>query len=62
MMPVNLIIVLIGIGIVLWLINTCVPMQAAVKRIMNAAVVIGAALWVLAAFGGIRLWHGGTWY
>ncbi|MGA2082810.1 MAG: Thivi_2564 family membrane protein [Holophaga sp.] len=63
----HLIIVLVVIGILLWLINTYIPMQATIKRIMNAVVVIGAVLWVLSAFGilsdfgGIRVGHGGFW-
>ena len=63
----HLIIVLVVIGILLWLINTYIPMQATIKRIMNAVVVIGAVLWVLSAFGilsdfgAIRVGHGGFW-
>ena len=63
----HLIIVLVVIGILLWLINTYILMQATIKRIMNAVVVIGAVLWVLSAFGilsdfgGIRVGHGGFW-
>ncbi len=48
---VNLIIVLIVVGVVLWLINTYIPMQATIKRILNAVVVIAVVLWLLSAFG-----------
>jgi len=47
----NLIIVLIVIGVVLWLINTYIPMQATIKKILNAVVVIAVVLWLLRAFG-----------
>jgi hypothetical protein len=48
---VQLIIVLIVVGVVLWLINTYIPMQATIKRILNAVVVIAVVLWLLSAFG-----------
>jgi len=48
---VNLIIVLIVVGVVLWLINTYLPMQSTIKRILNAVVVIAVVLWLLSAFG-----------
>jgi hypothetical protein len=48
---VNLIIVLIVVGVVLWLINTYIPMQSTIKRILNAVVVIAVVLWLLSAFG-----------
>jgi len=48
---VNLVIVLIVVGVVLWLINTYIPMQATIKRILNAVVVIAVVLWLLNAFG-----------
>lgn len=64
---VTVVLTLIVVGVLLWLINTYIPMQATIKRIMNAVVVIGAVLWVLSAFGilsdfgGIRVGHGGFW-
>jgi len=48
---VHLIVVLIVVGVVLWLINTYIPMQATIKKILNAVVVIVVVLWVLSAFG-----------
>jgi hypothetical protein len=55
---VNLIIVLIVVGVVLWLINTYIPMQATIKRILNAVVVIVVVLWVLSAFGILHTLQG----
>jgi hypothetical protein len=60
----HLVVVLIVVGVLLWLINTYIPMQPTIKRILNAIVVIGVVLWLLSAFGilsdfgGIRL---GPW-
>ncbi len=47
----SLIISLIVVGVLLWLINTYVPMDGKIKKILNIVVVIVVVLWVLAAFG-----------
>lgn len=43
--------VILVVGVLLWLINTYIPMQATVKRILNAVVVIILVIWLLKAFG-----------
>ena len=48
---VSLILVLIVVGVVLWLINTYVPMDGKIKSILNAVVVIAVVLWLLKVFG-----------
>ncbi len=48
---VSLIVVLIVVGVLLWLVNTFIPMDAKIKSILNALVVIGVILWLLQAFG-----------
>jgi hypothetical protein len=48
---VSLILVLIVVGVVLWLINTYVPMDGKIKGILNAVVVIAVVLWLLKVFG-----------
>lgn len=48
---VSLILVLIVVGVVLWLINTYVPMNSKIKSILNAVVVIAVVLWLLKVFG-----------
>ncbi|MDZ4808642.1 MAG: Thivi_2564 family membrane protein [Bacteroidota bacterium] len=51
-MPVLTIIgVLIVVGVVLWLINSYIPMQSSIKRILNAVVVIIVVIWLLKVFG-----------
>jgi hypothetical protein len=47
----HLIISLIVIGILLWLVNTYIPMDAKIKNILNIVVVIAVVLWLLSAFG-----------
>jgi hypothetical protein len=49
----NVVLTLIVVGVVLWLINTFIPMQATIKKILNAVVVIVVILWLLYGFGVI---------
>ncbi len=47
----TLVIVLIVVGVLLWLVNTYIPMDAKIKGILNAVVVIGVVIWLLQALG-----------
>jgi hypothetical protein len=47
----QLVMVLIVVGVLLWLVNTFIPMQGTIKSILNAIVVIGVVLWLLNVFG-----------
>ena len=48
---INIVVVLIVTGVLLWLINTYIPMQGTIKSILNAVVVICIVLWLLSVFG-----------
>jgi membrane-associated HD superfamily phosphohydrolase len=48
---INIVLVLIVVGVLLWLINRFIPMQGTIKSILNAVVVIGVVLWLLDTFG-----------
>lgn len=48
---INLIIILIIIGVVLYLINNYIPMDAKIKTIINVLVVLVICLWLLNIFG-----------
>lgn len=48
---VTLIVVLVVIGVLLWLVNTYIPMDPTMKKIVNIVVVIAVVLWLLKAFG-----------
>ncbi|MGD0866693.1 MAG: Thivi_2564 family membrane protein [Rhizomicrobium sp.] len=48
---VNLVLILVAVGVVLWLVNTYVPMDGKIKGILNAVVVIGVVIWLLQVFG-----------
>lgn len=47
----NVVIVLIVVGVLLWLVNRFIPMQGTIKSILNAVVVIAVVLWLLQLFG-----------
>ncbi len=47
----SLAITLIVIGVLLWLVNTYIPMDGKIKQILNAVVVICVVVWLLFAFG-----------
>jgi hypothetical protein len=49
LMPI--VIALVVVGLVLWLINTYIPMAGSIKTILNVVVVICVAVWVLKATG-----------
>ena len=48
---IHVIIVLAVIGVLLWLLNTYLPMDAMIKRIINIVVIIAVVLWLLNVFG-----------
>jgi len=51
-MPIlSIIIALVAVGVVLWLVNTYIPMDAKIKTILNIAIVIIVILWLLKASG-----------
>jgi hypothetical protein len=39
------------VGVLLWLVNTYIPMDGKIKRLLNVVVVIVVVLWLLNAFG-----------
>jgi hypothetical protein len=51
---IQIVIVLIVAGVLMWLINRFIPMAGPIKSLLNAVVVIVLVIWVLKAFG---LWH-----
>lgn len=50
---ISLIITLIVVGLLLWLVNSYIPMDAKIKNILNVVVVICVVVWLLSAFGVI---------
>lgn len=52
---IQLVVVLIVVGVLLWLVNTYIPMEATIKQIINVVVVIAVVLWLLTVFGLLPL-------
>jgi hypothetical protein len=48
---IQLVMVLIVVGVLLWLVNSFIPMDAKIKSILNGVVVIAVVLWLLNVFG-----------
>lgn len=48
---ITLVITLVVVGVLLWLINTYLPMDATIKRIINIVVIIVVVIWLLSVFG-----------
>jgi type IV secretory pathway TrbL component len=48
---INLVVTLIVVGVLLWAVNTYIPMDPTIKKILNVVIVIAVVLWLLQAFG-----------
>jgi hypothetical protein len=48
---ISLVLTLIVVGVLLWLVNAYIPMDAKIKKILNIVVVVVVVLWLLYAFG-----------
>lgn len=51
---ISVVITLIVVGVLLWLVNTYIPMDGKIKNILNIVVVICVVVWLLYAFGVIN--------
>jgi hypothetical protein len=48
---VNIVVILVVVGLVMWLINTYIPMAGAIKSLLNIVVFAVVLIWVLQTFG-----------
>jgi len=48
---IQLALILIVVGVLLWLVNSYIPMQRSIKSILNGVVVIAVVVWLLNVFG-----------
>jgi len=54
-MPIlTILLVIVIVGVLLWALNSFVPMDSKVKSILNIVVVLLLIVWLLQAFGLIR--------
>jgi hypothetical protein len=54
---IQLIVVLIVVGVLLWAVNTFIPMEPHIKQILNVVILIAVILWLLTIFGLLPLAH-----
>jgi hypothetical protein len=47
----TVIVTIVVVGVLLWALNTFIPMDGKIRSILNAVVVILLVLWLLQAFG-----------
>lgn len=47
----TLIVVLVLVGVILWAVNTYIPLDPKIKMILNIVVVVAVCLWLLKVFG-----------
>ena len=47
----QVVLVLIVVGVLLWMVDRFIPMASSIKSILNAVVVIAVVLWLLNIFG-----------
>ena len=47
----QILVALVVVGVLLWLVNSFIPMASSIKSILNAVVVIAVVLWLLKVFG-----------
>ena len=48
---ISMLIALIVVGVLLWVVNTYIPMDGKIKSILNVVVVVVVVFWLLRAFG-----------
>ena len=48
---VNIVVILVAVGMIMWLINTFVPMLGSIRSLLNSVVFIVVLFWLLHVFG-----------
>jgi hypothetical protein len=48
---INVLVALVVVGVLLWLVNSYIPMDGKIKKVLNVVVVIAVVLWLLQGFG-----------
>jgi len=44
---IQLVVIIIVLGVLLWAVNSFIPMEARMKQILNAVVIIAVVIWLL---------------
>jgi len=50
----TIVVVLIVVGILLWLVNSYIPMDGTIKKILNVVVIIAVVVWLLSCIGAFN--------
>ena len=48
---IEILVTLVIVGVVLWLVETVIPMDAAIKRIIQVVVILFVCIWLLQSMG-----------
>jgi peptidoglycan biosynthesis protein MviN/MurJ (putative lipid II flippase) len=48
---IQLVIALVVVGVILWVINSYIPMEPTIKKILNVVVIAAVIIWLLTVFG-----------
>ena len=48
---ISILVTLVIIGVILWLVNTMIPMDQKLKTILNVVAILFVCLWLLSVFG-----------
>ena len=54
---ITIVITLIVVGVLLWLVNTYIPMDGKIKKVLNIVVMVVVVLWLLNIFGVLGRLH-----
>jgi hypothetical protein len=54
---IELIIVIAIVGVLLWVVNTYIPMDGKIKNILNIVVVVVLVIWLLTLFLPMTVFH-----
>jgi hypothetical protein len=53
----ELILILVIVGVLMWLVNTYIPMEAGIKKLLNIAVIVIMVIFVVNAMGIFSNFH-----
>jgi hypothetical protein len=53
----ELILILVIVGVLMWLVNTYIPMEAGIKKLLNIAVIVIMVIFVINAMGVFSNFH-----
>lgn len=54
---IHILLIIALVGLLIWAVNTYVPMQDGIKKLFNVVAVVCLILWLLSSFGVISGFH-----